>query len=83
MSQKPLSEFTDEELLQAAKKQKSSAITTAVLIGFLAGIVIYSVAVNSWGWLTLIPLYLIYRLVKQPKDYPNELEALLKERGLK
>ena len=41
-----------------------SPITTALFIGFLFGVVVYSVAVNSWGIFTLIPLYFIYRLLK-------------------
>ena len=46
-------------------------ITTAFFIGFLVGIVIYSVARNTLGFLTLIPLYIIYRLVSGPRQ-PDE-----------
>ncbi|MEN0004273.1 MAG: FUSC family protein [Bacteroidota bacterium] len=83
--QKKLSEFTDEELLAEAKKSKSTAITNAVLIGFLAGVVFYSLAMNTWGFLTLIPLFFIYKLVNNPKNaaHQAELEQLLKERNLK
>ena len=42
-----------------------SKIWNALFIGILFGIVIYSVVVNSWGIFTLIPLYFIYRLIKQ------------------
>jgi hypothetical protein len=35
MEQKNLTELTDEELLQEAKKRKSATITNAILIGFL------------------------------------------------
>lgn len=45
-------------------KPHLSPTATAFFIGFLIGIVVYSVAVNSWGVLTLIPLYLAYKLVK-------------------
>ncbi|WP_412467419.1 hypothetical protein [Pedobacter sp. KLB.chiD] len=83
MKQKKLSELTDGELLQAAKKKKSTAITNAVLIGFLAGIIFFSVAKNTLGFLTLIPLFLIYKLVNNSKYDNSELEDLLKERGLK
>ncbi len=38
-------------------------IVNAFLIGFLIGIVIYSVAANTFGFLMLIPLYMIYKLV--------------------
>ncbi|WP_297695180.1 hypothetical protein [uncultured Eudoraea sp.] len=57
MEQKELSELTDLELLDEARKKKSTSIKYALLIGFLIGIVIYSVAKNSLGFFTLIPLF--------------------------
>jgi hypothetical protein len=60
--QKELSELTDRELLNEAKKMKSTNITNAVLVGFLMGIVFYSIVKNSWGFVTLIPLYFAYKL---------------------
>jgi hypothetical protein len=41
MEQKKLTELTDQELLQEAKKMKSASITNAVLIGFLAGVIFF------------------------------------------
>jgi type IV secretory pathway VirB3-like protein len=83
MEQKQLSELTDQELLQQAKKIKSASITNAVLIGVLAGIIFYSIIKNSWGLLTLIPLFFIYKLVNNSKHDSKELESILKERNLK
>lgn len=84
MENKNLSELTDQELLEEARKMRSFSITHALFIGFLLGIIIYSIAKNSWGMLTLIPLYLIYRLVNDPKNKRyKELQAMLKERKLK
>ena len=84
MKQKELTELSDQELLQEAKKMKSTSITNAVLIGFLLGIVFYSVVKNSLGFLTLIPLFLVYKLINNKSKYNNqELENLLKERNLK
>ena len=83
MNQKDLSELTDQELLDEAKKMKSFSITNALIIGFLAGIIFYSIAKNSWGMLTLIPLYFIYKMVNDPKNKRSkDLEELLKERKL-
>lgn len=79
---KKLSELTDQELLQEAKKIKSASITNAVLVGFLVGIVFYSIMKNSLGFLTLIPLFLSYKLINNSKYNKKELEALLKERNL-
>src|SRR6188472_521560 len=82
MKQKELSELTDQELLDEAKKRKSTSIMNAVLIGFMIGVVVYSIVKNSWGFLTLIPLFLAYKLFNSSKN--NEaLEKLLKERNLK
>ncbi len=83
MKEKKLSELTDQELLQEAKKMRSTTITNAVLIGFLIGIVFYSVIKNSWGFLTLIPLFLAYKLINNSKYNNKELDDLLKERNLK
>lgn len=75
MNQKELSQLSDKELLEAAKNNKPSPIIDALFIGFLVGIIIYSVVANTWGFLTLIPLFLIYLFLKKPKRY----EALKKE----
>lgn len=83
MDKKPLSDLTDQELLQEAKKRKSASITNAFLIGFFIGIVFYSVIKNTWGFLTLIPLFFAYKLINNSKYEKEELENLLKERGLK
>lgn len=83
MIQRKLSELTDEELLQEAKKMKSKSITNAVLIGFLIGIVFYSFVKNSIGFFTLIPLFLAYKLINKSKYNNQELDNLLKERNLK
>ncbi|MNQ25933.1 hypothetical protein D3C85_391570 [compost metagenome] len=83
MKQKELTELTDQELLQEAKKMKSTSITNAALIGFLIGIVFYSIMKNSLGFFTLIPLFFAYKLINNSKYKNEELENLLKERNLK
>ena len=75
MTEKELSKLTDEELLETAKNNKPSPIIDAFFIGFLAGILIYSAAANTWGLVSLIPLFLIYLFLKKPRKY----EALKKE----
>ena len=84
MPNKDLSQFTNQELLDESKKLKSFSIVNALLIGFLAGIIFYSIAKSSWGMVTIIPLFFIYKLVNDPKTKRSkELEVLLKERNLK
>ncbi|MCF8272311.1 MAG: FUSC family protein [Flavobacteriaceae bacterium] len=77
MNQKDLSQLSDKELLEVLKSSKPSPILDAFFIGFLVGILIYSVVASSWGFVTLIPLYLIYIFLKKPKKYEaikNELK---------
>ena len=42
-----------------------SPAMTAVFIGFLIGILIYSAAKSSRGLVTLIPLFLLYLMLKK------------------
>ena len=78
MNRKELLELSDEQLLKKAKKLKSDSIINALLIGFCIGIIIWSVAKNTWGFFTLIPLFFIYKMVNNSK-----LKEVLKERNLK
>jgi len=68
MNQKEKLELNDEELVQQTKKKKSKSITNAVLIGFLIGIVIYSIVKNNLGFFALIPLFLAYKLINKSKN---------------
>ena len=81
MKQKELSELTDQELLEEAKKMKSASITNAVFIGMMIGIVIFSIVKNSIGFFTLIPLLFAYKAFDKSKNN-KALEKILKERNL-
>jgi hypothetical protein len=84
MEDKDLNNCTDEALMNEAKQLKSFSIINAVLIGSMVGIVVYSLVMNTWGMLTLIPLYLIYRFINDPRNKRSkEVEEMMKERGLK
>ena len=84
MEHKEYSKLTDQELIDEAKKMKSFSITNALFIGFLAGVIFYSIVKNSWGMLTLIPLYFIYKMVNDPRNKKSkELQSILKERNIK
>lgn len=72
MKEEQLSESIDQEGLGETKKIKSNPITIAVLIGFMVGVIIYSIAKNSWGIVTLIPIFLIYKLVENSKKNRND-----------
>ena len=82
MNQEELSELTDEELLEEAKKMKSNAIMNAILIGVVIGIAIYSTAKNGISFFSLFILYFAYRAYSNWKSNKN-LANILKERNLK
>ena len=82
MKQKKLAELTDEELLEEAKKMKSTSMINALIIGIMIGIIIYSIVKNSLGLYILIPLFIAYKLINSSKKN-KELIELLKERNLK
>lgn len=65
MKQSKPSEASEQEPIDNAKNTKSNSITNALLIGFLIGILIYSILVNSIGFLSLIPLFLIFKLINK------------------
>jgi riboflavin transporter FmnP len=84
MDTSDLSQLTDQELLEEAKKLRSFSLTNAVLIGFLVGIVVYSIINSTFGFLMLLPLYLAHRLINDPRNKKvKEVELLLKQRNLK
>lgn len=82
MNQEDLSELSDQELLAEAKKYKSTSIINALLIGVMAGIIIYSIVKDTVSLFTFIPLVFIIKIVKDSKNN-QQLEQLLKERNLK
>ena len=89
MEKKSFAEMTDEELLVEKKKLKSSKIFHAAFIGFLAGVLIFGMvawslsAEKRLGFFIpmLIPVFIIYKLVKNSKGN-QDLEEALKERRL-
>ena len=84
LTEEELRELPDQNLLDAAKKIKSTSITNAFFIGFLIAIVFYSIVKNSYGMVTLIPLYFAYKLFNNNKHNKanKTLQNLLKERNL-
>ena len=84
MEQKKRSLLTDQELLLEAKEMKSFSILNAFLIGFLVGIIFVSIYFSAYTLTLLIPLFLIYKFIKDPKNKrAKEVEELLKVRDLK
>ena len=88
MEKHDLLKLTDDELLEKKKELKKSKITHAVIIGFLAGIIVFGFV--SWGLSAkrnvgfiipmLFPIFAIYRMVKNGRKN-KPLEEVLKERG--
>jgi hypothetical protein len=82
MTEKELTELSDQELLVKRKKTKSALIINAAFIGFMIGIVVYSVVKNTYGFLTLIPLFFAYKAFNHTK-VDKALEKEIKSRNLK
>jgi F0F1-type ATP synthase assembly protein I len=82
MTEQDFSELTDEQLLQEAKKLKSNSILNAVLIGAMIGIAVYSIVKKSFGFTTIIPLFLAYKFYNVSKK-GKVLEKVLKDRNLR
>jgi hypothetical protein len=80
--EKKLTELSDNELQQEAKKYKRIKLYDSLFFGILIGIAIYSTINNGLGFLTFIPLIYIPIAAKN-KIKNNALENLLKERNLK
>ena len=78
MKKDEFSNLSDTELLEELKQSKPSPVIDAFFIGFLVGVIIYSIVANSWGFLTLIPLYIIYIFLKKPKKYQALINELKK-----
>tara|TARA_R110002050_G_scaffold286087_2_gene436060 strand:- start:2415 stop:2687 length:273 start_codon:yes stop_codon:yes gene_type:complete len=89
MERKNFSDMSDQELLIEKKKHHKSKLFHAVLIGFLAGILIFGLV----AWLLspekklgffipmLFPIIFLYKLFNNPKGN-RDLEEVLKERNL-
>jgi len=82
MEQKEWAALSDEELLQEQKKAKSNSIISAVLIGCLVGVAVYSAVKNGLGFFTFFPLLFVYILVVNGKK-TAALTKELKSRNLK
>ena len=81
MKEKELTELTNQELLDKKEKTKSNLIINAVIIGVLIGVTIYSAVKNSFSFFTFFPLFFVYLIVKNGKNY-KALEEELKKRNL-
>lgn len=74
-------ELTNQELLDNYKKAKTSRIINAVIIGAFIGVSAYSTFKNGLGFFTFFPLFFVYLLLKNNKDF-KMLEKELKSRNL-
>lgn len=90
MDKNELYNLSDDALLEQKKKMLTSKRWYALSFGFLAGVVIFGLAnwllfsEKRYGFLlpVIIPVFLMYKMVKTPNKY-KDLEEVLKERNLK
>lgn len=77
---KDYSKLALDELLTEEKKIKKAEITSAVLIGFLIGVIVYGVAENGFGFLYIfIPLLLIAGIAKNSQNLKQKLKQIRAE----
>ena len=77
-TKKPLSDFTDDELLQEKKKRKKSIKFFPFIIGLAVGIAVYSTVKHGIGFFTFFPLIFILPSISADKKYKEvkvEIEA--------
>lgn len=75
--EKEFSALTDQELLEKSKKIKSNNLISAVLIGCMIGIAVYSSVKNGFGFFTFFPLFFLPIFInnnKKNKAVENEVK---------
>jgi hypothetical protein len=68
MKKTDLSDLTDQQLLDKAKKDNSTSIINAVLIGLFIGVIVWGVAKNNIGFFGLIVLFFAYKFFNRSKE---------------
>lgn len=81
MKQKPITDLSNEQLLQERKKTKNGTIVSGFCIGFLIGVAIYSTINNGLGFFTFFPLFFILIFVNNVKK-GKELKQEVADRDL-
>ncbi|MCR9013585.1 hypothetical protein [Aquiflexum gelatinilyticum] len=84
-------EVTLSDAIPEIDKTREAKILTAFfgldnpfLIGVLIGIVVFSLFKSTFGFLMLIPLYFVHKMVNDPRNKRiKEVEALPSQRNLK
>lgn len=71
------SNWTVEELLTEKKKRKKQELFSALLIGFLFGVLIFGIAKKGFGFIHIfIPVVLAYGIYKNSLPNKSELKKI-------
>lgn len=74
---KDYTQLTLEALLAEQKKMKQKQTLSAVIIGFLVGIIVYGLVTKGFHLLfLLIPVVLIGAIVRDTKNLPQQLRDI-------
>jgi cadmium resistance protein CadD (predicted permease) len=82
INKEDLLELSNEERVKKGEHLKSNLIINALLIGIYMGVIMSSEVKNTWGLFTLVPLFLIYKMINNSESH-KELKEAIKERNLK
>lgn len=77
LQDKDYTQLTLEALLAEQKKMKQKQTFSAVIIGFLVGIIVYGLVTSGFHLLfLLIPVVLIGAIVRDTKNLPQQLRDI-------
>lgn len=79
---KELNELSDQELLDKRKKIKSTQAMSAVLLGALIGVAVYSTVKNGIGFFALFVLLAVFLIIKNNTSSSKALEKEINARNL-
>jgi hypothetical protein len=76
-----LSELTDQELMEEAKKRKNSQKTFRFLIGLMVGAAIFSTITKGFSTSTCLPVFFVPIFLSIEKNY-KDVQAEIQSRNL-
>jgi hypothetical protein len=80
MESKKKTDLTSDELTEKEQKLKKDAKIHAFIVGFLGGVVVWSLVKNGLAWPTFFPLLIIAFLEKRRRDEIKTVQQEIESR---